>query len=142
VTAQALLDTSAWARLTDGRLDPTAVLGALEAGSLGVTEPLLLEMRYSARDARSFAALTEELGALPLLPLTTDAVRRATVAQGELAADRRISHRVKPIDLLVAAVAHEHGVAILHYDHDYDTLADHTGLRFESRWIAARGSLG
>lgn len=142
LTAQALLDTSAWARLQDGRLEPDRVLDALEAGALAITEPLLLEMRYSARDARSFVALAEELDALPSLPLTDVSVRRATVAQAELAADRRVSHRVKPIDLLVAAVADQHRVAVLHYDHDFDTLSGHTSLRFESRWVAPRGSLG
>jgi hypothetical protein len=142
VTAEALLDTSAWARLRDGRLDPGATLDALSAGRLGVCEPLLLEMRFSARDATTFRELAEELGALPLLPLTGGAVRRAVVAQAELAADRRVSHRVKAIDLLVAAAADEHHVAVLHYDHDYDILAAHTSLTFESRWIAERGSVG
>lgn len=41
--------------------------------------------------------------------------------------------------MLIAAAAAEAGVGVLHYDADYDTLA--TVLRFESRWIAPRGSL-
>jgi predicted nucleic acid-binding protein len=142
VSAEALLDTSVWARLRDGRLDSAAVLDALAAGTLGVCEPLLLEMRFSALDAVSFRALSEELDALPLLALTTNGARRAVVAQAELAADPRVSHRVKPVDLLVGAVADEHRVAVLHYDHDFDVLAAHTSLAFESRWVAERGTLG
>ncbi len=99
-------------------------------------------MRFSARDARSFATLAEELDALPLLSLTPGAVRGALAAQAELAAHRRVSHRVKPIDLLVAAVADAHGVAVVHYDHDFDLLAEHTSLEFASQWVAPRGTLG
>lgn len=117
------------------------MLDGLAAGRLGVCEPLLLEMRSSARDGATFRALAEELDALPLLSLTAAAASRAVAAQGELAADRRVSHRVKPIDLLVAAVADEHKVHVLHYDHDFDLVAAHTSLSFESRWVAPRGSL-
>jgi predicted nucleic acid-binding protein len=62
-------------------------------------------------------------------------------AQAQLAANQRVSHRVKPIDLLVAGVADRHEAAILHYDSDYDVIAEHTDLSFESVWVAKRGSL-
>lgn len=52
-----------------------------------------------------------------------------------------VSHRVKPIDLLVASVAERQGAAVLHYDADYDLLAKRTDLAFESVWAAKRGSL-
>jgi len=52
-----------------------------------------------------------------------------------------VSHRVKPIDLLVAGVAERHDVAVLHYDADYDLLAEQTDLAFESVWAATRGSV-
>jgi predicted nucleic acid-binding protein len=99
-------------------------------------------MRYSARDGGEFALLAEELGALPLLELDRTAVERALDAQAQLAANRRISHRAKPVDLLVAAVADRHGAGILHYDSDYDLIVQHTDLRFDSEWVAKRGSAG
>lgn len=138
---EALLDTSAWARLRDGRLRSDEVLDHIWRGRVALTEPLILEMRFSARDARDFSDIADELDAYPFLGLTPAATGRAIMAQAELAADRTLSHRVKPIDLLVAAAADEHRVAVLHYDHDYDLLADHTSLRFESRWVAPRGTL-
>ena len=107
-----------------------------------MTEPLLLEMRYSARDGDDFALLAEELEALPLLALDGTAIQRALDAQAQLAVDRRVSHRVKPIDLLVAGVADRHEAAVLHYDGDYDLIAKHTDLSFDSVWIAKRGSAG
>jgi predicted nucleic acid-binding protein len=143
--ALALLDTSVWARMRDGCLtgrDAERILRRLERGELASTEPLLLEMRYSARDGAEFALLAEELGALPLLELDHAAVERALDAQAQLAANRRISHRVKPVDLLVAAVANRHGAGVLHYDSDYDLIAKHTDLRFDSVWAAKRGSAG
>ncbi|HEY5344667.1 MAG TPA: PIN domain-containing protein [Solirubrobacteraceae bacterium] len=143
--ALALLDTSVWARMRDGRLagrDAERVLARLERGELASTEPLLLEMRYSARDGGDFAALAEELDALPLLELDHPAIQGALQAQAKLAANPQISHRVKPIDLLVAAVAARHGAGILHYDGDYDLIAKHTDLRFESVWAVKRGSAG
>jgi predicted nucleic acid-binding protein len=140
----ALLDTSVWARLRDGRVAGRAaeeLFGRLERGELALTEPLLLEMRYSARDAGDFALLAEELDALPLLELDNAASQRALEAQAQLAADPGVSHRVKPIDLLVAAVAEQHAVAVLHYDADYQLLADRTDLAFRSVWAAKRGSI-
>jgi predicted nucleic acid-binding protein len=47
---------------------------------------------------------------------------------------------VKHPDLLIAAAAEAAGVAVVHYDEDYDRIADVTGQ--ETRWIAPRGSLG
>ena len=140
-----LLDTSVWARLRDGRISGPAaerLYTRLERGELAVTEPLVLEMRYSARDATDFKLLAEELDAMPLLSLEASAIRRSLEAQAQLAALPDVSHRVKPIDLLVAAVAEHHSSAVLHYDTDYELLAEHTDLAFDSVWAARRGSLG
>jgi hypothetical protein len=83
----------------------------------------------------------ERLGALPHAPLTADASAGALRAQAELAATPGVSHRVKPVDLLIAAVAAAEGLGVLHYDGDYDTIAAHTSLSLESVWVAPRGSL-
>jgi len=139
-----LLDTSVWARLRDGRIADDAaddLYGRIERGELAVTEPLLLEMRYSARDGADLRLLAEELDAMPLLPLEPTAIRRSLAAQAELAALPDVSHRVKPIDLLVAAVAEHHAAAVLHYDADYELLAERTDLVFDSVWVANRGSI-
>lgn len=141
----ALLDTSVWARLRDGRIaGPAAenLYDRIEREELALTEPLMAEMRYSARDSTDFKLLAEELDAMPLLALERTAISRALAAQAQLAELAAVSHRVKPIDLLVAAAAEHHGVAVLHYDADYELLALRTDLDFESVWAAARGSLG
>ena len=140
-----LLDTSVWSRLLDGRLTgahANRVAARIERGELAMTEPLLLEMRYSVRDWEDFSLLAEELEVLPLLTLDGIAIQRALDAQAQLAADKRVSHRVKPIDLLVAGVADRHDSAVLHYDSDYDLIVKHTDLSFDSVWVAKRGSAG
>ena len=140
-----LLDTSVWARLRDGRIAGSAagaLLDRMERGEIGVTEPLLLELRYSARDGREFALLAARLDSLPRFCLDGRAIALALDAQTQLAQASGVSHRVKPIDLLVAGVAARHGVSVVHYDADYDTIADHTDLAFESVWAAERGSAG
>jgi predicted nucleic acid-binding protein len=142
----ALLDTSVWARLRDGRISGRAAEGLyrqIDQGELALTEPLLLlEMRSSARDGTDFRLLAEELDAMPLVPLETTAVRRSLAAQAQLAALPDVSHRVKTIDLLVAAVAEHHGAVVIHYDADYQLLAERTDLAFTSVWAAERGSAG
>ena len=47
--------------------------------------------------------------------------------------------RVKRADLLIAAAAESAGVPVLHYDADFEVIAEITGQ--PTRWIAPRGSL-
>jgi predicted nucleic acid-binding protein len=139
-----LLDNSAWARSLDGRLagQPRRRFdAALAAGELWTSPPTLLEMLYSARDDDQFAAIARELGALLHAPLTADAAAQAVTAQAELAAASGVSHRVKPVDLLIASVAATESLGVLHYDRDYDAIAQHSSLSFPSVWVAPRGSI-
>lgn len=140
-----LIDNSVWARASDGRLSGRAretFDSALAAGELWTCPPALLEMRYSARDGIQFAAIASELEALSHAQLTATASASAMSAQAQLAAASAVSHRVKPVDLLIAAIASAQGVGVLHYDHDYDTIAEHTSLSYKSVWVAPRGSMG
>jgi len=139
-----LIDHSVWARATDGRLTgrPRETFEtALAAGELWTCPPALLEMRYSARDSKMFALTAKRLDALEHAPLTSEAATSALTAQAALAEKPGIAHRVKPVDLLIAAIAATADVGVLHYDHDYDTIAEHTALAFPSVWVAPRGSM-
>lgn len=46
---------------------------------------------------------------------------------------------IKPVDLLIAAVAELAGAAVWHYDSDYDRIAEVTGQPME--WVVPRGLL-
>jgi predicted nucleic acid-binding protein len=135
-----LLDNSAWARLPALPASRAAeIADALEAGELATCLPFLLEAGYSARSGPDHARMLDDLLALPHLALDAEAERRALDAQRALA--RIGHHRLPPVDLLVAALADRHGAGVLHYDGDYDVLAEKTALRFESVWLVPAGSL-
>jgi predicted nucleic acid-binding protein len=140
VTAALLLDNSAWARF--GAV-PAArareLADALEAGQLAVSLPFLLEAGYSARNAADHDQLLDELLSLPFVGIDDAVERRAADAQRQLA--RVGHHRLPPVDLLMAALADRHKLGVMHYDHDYDLIADKTDLRFASVWLAGRGTL-
>jgi predicted nucleic acid-binding protein len=139
-----ILDNSAWSRLLGGRV-PAAVARrweqALARDEILVCDPFRIEALYSARDAKGYMSLSEELDALGQACCDQVVWQLAHGAQRMLASGRHVSHRIKPVDLLVAATAHHHGVGVLHYDHDFDILAKHAGLSFTSRWLAKRGTL-
>jgi len=139
-----VLDNSAWSRLVIGRVPHAARRSwqsALERDEVLVCDPFRLEALYSARDSKGYAVLAQRLAGLRQAPCDHIVWELARHAQAALAEDPRVSHRVKPADLLVAAAAHRHGVGVLHYDHDFDVIAGHTSLAFDSRWLARRGSI-
>jgi predicted nucleic acid-binding protein len=142
VTTTLLLDNSAWVRLGDAalpaeRADEIAV--ALESGRIAACLPFLLEAGYSARNAREHDQLLAELGSLPRYHLDEVAEQRALDGQAQLA--RAGHHRLPPVDLLIAGLADRHHLAVLHYDRDFDLIAEKTDLVFDSVWLAARGTL-
>ena len=134
------MDNSAWARLAAAPPSRAGEIAALiEAGQIATCLPFLLEAGYSARDAREHGELLADLAALPRFPVDHDVEQRALDAQRQLA--RVGHHRLPPVDLLVAAVADRHGLGVLHYDGDYDVLAEKTDLSFDSVWLSPRGSI-
>jgi predicted nucleic acid-binding protein len=80
-----------------------------------------LEILYSARSARQYAALEERLTLYRSLGIDSQTMSTARAAQRELAALGR--HRVPMPDLLIAACAQQHGAGVLHVDRHYDLLA-------------------
>ncbi len=101
--------------------------------------PFLLEAGYSARNGADQAALIGDLLALPRVAIDQRVEDRALDAQAQLA--RVGNHRLPPVDLLIAALADINGLGVLHYDNDYDLLAQKTDLSFQSVWLADRGTL-
>lgn len=139
-----VLDNSAWARIVSGQLpDPARERWelAVDADEIVVCDPFRLEALSSTRTAKDYAALSTELDGFLRAPSDERTWELALSAQAALAADRRVSRRVKAVDLLVAAAAAQHEVGVLHDDHDFDTIAAHTHLRYDSVWIAPRGTL-
>jgi len=113
------------------------LLRALAAdGVLHMTEIVALELLYSARNAEDYESRRADLAALPWLRLTEAVAARALDIQRQLV--RTGQHRRPIPDLLVAATALEHDATVLHYDHDFDLIAEATGL--SARWIITAGT--
>lgn len=137
-----LLDNSAWSRLLSGAVPQErreVVARWNDEQRLAVCLPFLLEAGYSARSGPDHRKLLLRLEQLPRLPVDEAVERVAVDAQHELAAIGH--HRLAPTDLVIAACAHLAGGGVLHYDRDYDLIAEHTRLSFESIWVAEAGTL-
>ena len=136
--ARYLVDKSALARA--GSPPVREILAPLlERGLLAIFGVIELEMLYSARNADSHQQMRYELeSGFERLTTEDDDFRRAVEVQALLAAEA--NHRAAAIpDLLIAAVAERHQVAVLHYDADFDLIARHTAQ--PTRWIVPRGTL-
>ncbi len=134
-----LADTSALVRMN--LLIVAAVLAPLiSQGMVGRCEPIDFEMLYTARNHDELLEIRDERNlAFPLLPMTQDHFERALEVTALLAAANK--HRAAKIpDLLIAAVAEDANLTLIHYDSDFDHIASVTGQK--TQWIAPRGSLG
>lgn len=136
-----LIDNSAWSLLLSGAIPRprlNAVVEMLDSEEIATCLPFLLEAGYSARSAPDHEQSIDRLRTLPAVSIDTDIEATARKAQRELA--RIGHHRLPPIDLMIAACAHEAGIGVLHYDRDYDRISELTSLRFESVWVTPAGS--
>jgi predicted nucleic acid-binding protein len=110
----------------------------LLAGRIATCGIVDLELLYSAPSPATYDELATALRAMPRVPVTDAAVERALDVQAALAAESQ--HRsVSLPDLLVAACAERAGLTVLHYDSDYDRIAQITGQ--PTRWVVACGSV-
>ncbi len=133
-----LIDTSAWARAHHPEVR-APWREALLSRRLRLSPAVRLEILLSARDGEAFDVLDERLAAIGPAPLTPSVVEAAAGAMRTLAHRSAGAQRLPIVDYLVAAAAQELGAAVIHYDRDYDTLAEL--LEFESVWLAPPGRL-
>lgn len=133
-----VVDTSAWARANHPQVREPWKEVVLDR-RLRISPAVRFEILLSARDGQSFDTLAERLSALQAAPMGPAVVRAAEDAMRALAHRSAGAQRLPIVDYLVAAAAQELGAAVIHYDRDYDTLADL--LEFESVWLAPPGTL-
>lgn len=112
---------------------------AVRAGRLRLSAIVRLEILFAARDGEHFDMVAEQLTALTSVALTRSVVQAAEAGMRALAIRSAGAHRIPLVDYLAAAAAQETGAAVLHYDHDYDTLAE--VMAFESVWLAPPGTM-
>jgi hypothetical protein len=131
-----LVDTSVFARLTKPAV--VAAFAPLAAGRrLALSKPVAFELGYSARNPEDYREVADRLQSFPAVPTTDADHQRALEVQAALAA--RSEHRaLSLVDALVAATAEARGLTVLHYDGDFELVAQITGQTHE--WIVPRGT--
>lgn len=132
-----LADTSAVARAS--RPVVAEVLGDLgRRGLLASCVTVDLEVLYSARNPDEYQAIDRARRvAFTDLPMRPEIADRARHVQAALA--RTSQHRAAGIvDLLTAATAEHYGATVLHYDSDFDHIAQVTSQ--PTRWVVPAGT--
>lgn len=135
-----LVDNSVLQRLPRSSGIRTAVAEILDADhELCSCAATLDELAYSARSRTEHAEAVRRLRHsflyLPLAPAIdeiTIAIRTALFAAGK-------GRAAGVIDVQIAATAVHHDAAVLHYDSDYDHIAD-AYPELSARWVVPRGS--
>ena len=135
--ARYLIDKSALARMpieaVRSRLAPI-----IEAGEAATCAIIDLEVLFSARNHEEHERIRQRRSfAYHSVPITESILRRAIGIQAELARTGR--HRVPIPDLIIAATAEAAGLTLLHYDRDYDLIAEVT--RQPAEWVVERSSV-
>lgn len=131
-----VVDTSVLTRLRHpevrGVIEPLVSAG--EVGRVRISD---LEVGVSARNAHEWDRLMGALAVFEVVEIEARHVERARQVQRMLA-EKGLRGRKIP-DLLVAAAAEERGLGVLHYDADFELIADATGQRVA--WVVQRGNV-
>jgi predicted nucleic acid-binding protein len=131
-----LVDTSVLKRLRHDEV--RAVIEPLaDRGELGRPSICDLEVGYSARNAAEWDELLTALDAFAQIETSAAHVARALQVQRLLAERSRRGRKIP--DLLVAAAAEELSISVLHYDADFELIAEVTGQA--SQWVVPAGTV-
>ena len=131
-----LADTSVFSRLSKPMVG-AAFSPLAAAGRIVLCAPVVFELGFSARSADDHEAMMSRLEAFETVPVTAADHARAIDIQGQLA--KRGWHRAcSLVDALVAALADAHGLAVLHYDADFELVAEITDQPHQ--WVVERGT--
>ena len=136
--AKYAIDTSALARIRQPSV--ASVLHPLiSAGLVATLSALDFEDLYSARSAEQFREMRWiRRTRYENLPTEELDWQRALEIQATLA-DMGRWRDAGLVELIVAAVCERHRVTVLHYDSDFETIAEITGQ--DARWVVPRGSV-
>lgn len=130
-------DTSALARAATTAVAERLV-PLLEAGLVARCSITDLEAGFSSTSPATHAGMREARAAWPFVDIDQPVLNRAVEVQDALASESQ--HRgAKIADLIIAAAAEAASLVVLHYDHDFDLIANVTGQPVE--WIVPAGTV-
>ena len=133
-----LVDNSVWQRIAQPVVFE-AMSALSRSGTLAVSTPQMLEYGHSARNPHDYDILMQKLESFVLFVPDLDCHKQAMAIQ------RALWHNAKvrgagAFDIQIAAIAIRHGVTVVHYDKNFQTIGS-VVPEFRQRWIAPRGSL-
>ncbi|GAB3460454.1 PIN domain-containing protein [Actinophytocola sediminis] len=131
-----LVDTSVLTRLPNSEVR-AAVTSLVEQGRVGRCTMSDLEIGFFARNGNEWDALQRALSAFPLVDVVSSDFDQARETQRALAALGLKGCKMP--DLIIAAVALRMELSVLHYDRDFDLIAQITGQ--PTQWVTARGTV-
>lgn len=133
----ALVDTSAYEQIKHSPAAADRYTNLATRGLLATCNIVSGELLYSMPDVTAMLTMRATLDGLWYLPLTAWAEARALDVLVQLADHGK--HRAAKIgDLQIAATAEQYDAVLLHYDHDFDDIAEVTNQAIE--WIVPRGT--
>jgi predicted nucleic acid-binding protein len=136
--ARWLVDTSALSRLDRPQVVKTLV-PYIDAGLAGVSIVTELELGYSTRSTADYRDTRESI-VNRLIPVSIPHRAEARAREVQAALVQRGQHRSAGVaDLLIAATAEMEGLTVLHYDADFDLIAEITGQPCE--WVVPKGTV-
>jgi predicted nucleic acid-binding protein len=124
-----LVDTSVWIDFLRGT--PSVSAKTLETliasrADICICGVILTEILQGTRSDKQFAQIQDLLDATVFLPMGHETFTHAAILYRKL---RKKGYTIrKPIDCMIAAVAIEHEVPLLHSDKDFLPLEKHTSL--------------
>ena len=131
-----LLDTSVLSRLRTPEVR-SRVEGLSQAGHLHISRLSFLQLGFSARSKDEWNRIQRACRAFSITEVTDEDYEQALVTQRDLAEKGRRGRKVP--DLLIAASAARTHAAVLHYDRDFDHIAEVTGQVTE--WVVTPGTV-
>ena len=136
--ASHLADTSALARLRHPAVS-AALSPLIEAGLVATCGVIEFELGWATRNSAEFDQVRADRNAgYEWLATHDEDWRRALEVQAALWRGGRM-RAVGFSDLLIAAVCEREHVTLLHYDSDYDLIAEITGQPVQ--WVVPRGTV-
>lgn len=138
LTARYLADKSALARIRHPEV-AKQLAPLIENGEIATCGIVELEVLFSARSHNDLLRTARRRRvAYEWVETSESTIQRALEVQEMLA--RTGHHRVPIPDLLIAATAEAADLTVLHYDKDFDVIAEATGQACE--WVVPRGTVG
>ena len=129
-----VLDKSAFEQGRVNRDAADRVSELAEAGQLAVCSVAMLEILFSAKNRTEWARMRTTLDRLDRV----ESINPYKAVETQALLVDRGQHRTSIVDVMVATIAAEHGLTVLHYDRDFERLGDVTGAGQE--WVIPAGT--